>query len=107
MRLLLDTSNVTYTVTRAAEPKNDQNGHQKQDRKTQLLLWIVQVMALDSTGGEMLNVTLAGEKPSVDVGQMVTPVELEALPWATNGKNGVAYRAVQLAPVTQAARKAA
>jgi hypothetical protein len=32
----------------------------------------------------------------VNVGQTVHPVELEAIPWATNGRNGVAYRASSL-----------
>jgi hypothetical protein len=61
-------------------------------------------MALDETGGEVINVTLAGNAmPKVNVGAVVAPVELEAMPWATNGRNGVAYRAKTLNP--QAAGK--
>lgn len=105
MKLLVETSRVGFTVTRAAEPKNDQNGRQKADRHTGEALWVVQVMALDGSGGEMLNVTVAGTPPKVTVGQQVTPVELEAIPWATNGKNGVAYRAKVLTVV--GAQKAA
>jgi len=45
------------------------------------------MMALDESGGEMLNVTVAGVPPKVTVGQQVALVELEgAIPWATNGK---------------------
>ena len=106
MRLLIDTSGKSFTVTRAVEEKKDQNGRQKVDRNTQEPLWTVQVMALDETGGEMLNVTLAGNAmPKITVGASVVPVELEAIPWATNGKNGVAYRAKTLNP--QGSQKAA
>ena len=106
MRLLVDTTGKTFTVTKDVAEKQDQNGRQKVDRNTQEPLWTVQVMALDETGGEMLNVTLAGNAaPKVNVGAVVNPVELEAIPWATNGKNGVAYRAKSLH--TQGAAKAA
>jgi hypothetical protein len=94
MRLLVETARTTFTVTKDVEEKQDQNGRQKVDRVTQEPLWVVQVMALDETGGEMLKVTLAGQQaPKVTVGAQVNLVELEAIPWATNGKNGVAYRA--------------
>ncbi|HEY9408951.1 MAG TPA: hypothetical protein VIP77_05160 [Jiangellaceae bacterium] len=101
MRLLVDTTGKKFTVTKDVAEKTDQNGRQKMDRNTQEPLWTVQVMALDETGGEMLNVTLAGNAaPKVTVGVDVNPVELEALPWATNGKNGVAYRAKSLNPLS-------
>lgn len=94
MRLLVDTAKTTFTVTKDVAQKTDQHGTQKTDRNSQEPLWLVQVMALDETGGEMLNVTLAGQQaPKVTVGAAVTLAELEAIPWATNGKNGVAYRA--------------
>ncbi|MGH3116608.1 MAG: hypothetical protein ACRDQ2_05740 [Gaiellales bacterium] len=93
MKLLVDTSGKSFTVTMAAVEKTDQNGQQKTDRLSQEPLWVVQVMALDETGGEMLKVTLAGQMPKVTVGAVVSLAELEAIPWATNGRNGVAYRA--------------
>lgn len=97
MRLLVDTSKSSFTVTREAVEKQDQNGRQKADRKTQEPLWTVQVMALDETGGEVLNVTLAGHQaPKVTVGAQVVLNELEAIPWATNGKNGTAFRATSI-----------
>lgn len=96
MRLLIDTSPVSFQVTREAEPKTDQNGQQKVDRRTGEMLFTVQVMALDDKGGEMLNVTVAGQAPKVKVGQAVVPIELEAIPWATNGRNGTAFRAKTL-----------
>ncbi len=93
MKLIIDTQGKTFTVTKAAVEKQDQNGRQKQDRITNEPLWTVQVMALDETGGEMLNVTVAGQMPKVTVGTAIGLAELEAIPWATNGKNGVAFRA--------------
>src|SRR6266511_1018591 len=106
MKLLIDTTGKTFTVAKAVAETTDQNGRQKFDRTTQEPLWTVQVMALDETGGEVINVTLAGNAaPKVTVGAVVVPVELEAMPWSTNGRNGVAYRAKSLNQ--QAARKAA
>lgn len=96
VKLLLDTSRMAFTVTRGAMEKTDQNGAQKFDRNTREPLWTVQVMALDDTGGEVLLVTVAGVPPKVTVGQQVVPVELEAIPWNTNGKNGTAFRAKSL-----------
>jgi len=100
MKLFVDTSRTSFTVTRGAVEKQDQNGRQKTDRNTSEPLWVVQVMALDEKGGEMLNVTVAGVPPKLTVGQQVACVELEAIPWATNGKNGVAFRAKSVTPVS-------
>ena len=105
MKLVVDTQGKTFTVTKGAVEKQDQNGRQKQDRITGEPLWTVQVMALDETGGEMLNVTVAGQMPKVAVGTPVGLAELEAIPWATNGKNGVAFRAKSI--TTLGAAKAA
>ncbi len=105
MRLLVDISRVTFTVTRDVVEKTDQNGKQKTDRNTGEPLWSTQVMALDGSGGEMLTITTAGQPPKVSVGQVVMPVELEAIPWATNGRSGTAYRAVSLSVAGAAASK--
>jgi len=105
MKLVVDTAGKTFTVTKGAVEKLDQNGRQKMDRITAEPLWVVQVMALDETGGEMLNVTVAGQPPKVAVGAQVALAELEAIPWATNGKNGVAFRAKSISAL--AAAKAA
>jgi hypothetical protein len=105
MKLTIDTTGKTFTVTKGVDEKKDQNDRQKFDRNTKEPLWTVQVMALDETGGEMINVTLAGNAmPKINVGQNVVPVELEAMPWATNGRNGVAYRAKSLNPATGSAK---
>jgi hypothetical protein len=99
MRLIIDTSGVSYQVTRNPEPKLDQNGKQKNDREGRPMS-TTQLMALDQSGGEVLNVTTAGIPPSLTVGQIVKPLDLEAIPWMNNGKHGVAFRAVELKPVT-------
>ena len=59
-------------------------------------MWSTQVFVLDDEGGEVITVTTAGERPNVTVGQLVALSKLEALPWATNGRNGVAFRAEQI-----------
>jgi hypothetical protein len=74
MKLRVDTSQVQFTVTRAPEEKRDQQGVHKADRKTGELLFTVQLMALDETGGEMINVTVAGQLPKVTTGQFARVV---------------------------------
>ena len=100
MKLFVDTTGKQFTVSRDTEPKQDQNGSQRSERGTGRLMWSTQVFVLDETGGEVISVTTAGEKPSVSVGQVVTVPGLEALPWSTNGRNGVAYRAFELRTAT-------
>ena len=107
MRLLLDTSKlVSITVTRGPVERLDQDGKPKMDRKTGARLFQVQVMALDpEAGAEILNVTVAYE-PKLTVGQAVVLSELEAIPWNTNNKSGIAYKATAVTPA-QAVNKAA
>jgi hypothetical protein len=96
VKLYVDTTGKQVTVSRDPEPKNDQNGNQRSEKGTGRLMWSTQVFVLDETGGEVITITTAGEKPGVKVGQLVAPVQLEAIPWATNGRNGVAFRAIEL-----------
>ena len=106
MRLVLDTSAVSFTVTRAAEARKDFGKDvQKVDRDTGRPQWVVEVLAMDSERGEVIRITVAGDQPKVSQGQLVTFSELEAIPWANNGRNGVAYRAatIQLAAQGRAA----
>ena len=58
-----------------------------------------QVLAQDGENGEVLQVSVAGAKPAVTVGQHVRPLGLEAIPWNNNGKHGVAFRATEIKPV--------
>lgn len=101
MRLIVDTSQVSFTVGREAEPRLDQNGVQRTDRNTKEPLFAVQLVAVDEGGAEVINVTVAGATPpKVTKGQPVTPAELQAIPWAQNGRNGVAFRAKSITPVS-------
>ena len=100
MKLYVDTKGKQVTVSRDPEPKNDQNGQQRSEKGTGRPMWSIQVFVLDETGGEVITITTAGVKPEVSVGQLVTVQQLEAIPWATNGRNGVAFRAIELKPAT-------
>ena len=99
MKLYVDTSTKQVTVSRESVEKTEQNGRQKTERGTGRLMWSTQVFVLDDDGGEVIAITTAGEKPNVKVGQPVTVSKLEALPWATNGRNGVAFRAEEIKAV--------
>ncbi|SNR79958.1 hypothetical protein SAMN06265360_12016 [Haloechinothrix alba] len=101
MRLLIDTSNVQFTVGREVQPKTDQNGAQRVERNTNIPMWSVQLVAVDDGGAEVINVTVAASQaPTVAVGSSVSPVALQAIPWAQNGKHGVAYRATEIKALT-------
>ena len=99
MRLRVDTSQVQrFIVSRAPVPKVDrESGQQRADVNTGELLFSVQVMALDDSGGEVLSVTVPGE-PKVALGQDVRIEGLVVIPWEQNGRSGVAFRAVSMVP---------
>ena len=96
MKLYVDTTSKQVTVTKEPTEKLEQNGRQKVERGTGRPMWSTQVFVLDDDGGEVIAVTTAGDKPEVKVGQLVIVSKLEALPWATNGRNGVAFRAEEI-----------
>ena len=102
MRLVLKESQWTFTVTKGAEPKTEfGSGKQKMNRASQLPEWVVEVLAMDSERGEVIRVTVTGDQPKVSQGQPVRFEELEAIPWANNGRDGVAYRAATIHPAAQ------
>jgi hypothetical protein len=96
MKLYVDTSAKQITVTLEPVEKKDQNGRQRTERDTGRPMWSTQVFVLDDNGGEVITVTTAGERPNVKVGQPVSLSQLEALPWSTNGRSGVAFRASEI-----------
>jgi hypothetical protein len=103
VKIYVDTTGITFTVAKKAQPKVDEKGNQRSERGTGRPMWQTQVVALDETGGEVINVTTVGEIPSVEVGQFVAVEALEAKAWATNGRNGTAFRAASLKPLTSTA----
>ena len=93
MKLRIDTAGVSFVCTRAPEQRIAfDSGQPKVDRETGLPLWQVQLMALDSSGGDVIAVTVAGD-PNVTVGQPVQVDSLVALPWNQEGRSGIAFRA--------------
>jgi hypothetical protein len=98
VKLIVDTTDKHVTVSKVSEPKADQNGQQKTERGTGRLIWSTQVFVLDEEGGHVLTVATAGEKPELKVGQTVVLSKLEALPWSSNGRSGIAFRALEITP---------
>lgn len=93
MNLNIDTTDKEFVVTQAPQPKLDQNGEPRTDKITGMALWATQMVVTDESGGEIIRVNTIGEPPKIDVGDPVLPQNLVALPWASNGRSGVAYRA--------------
>jgi hypothetical protein len=98
MQLEIRTEGVDFVVSRAPQPKNDNDGRQKTDRETGAPLHVTEVVAMDDTGAEVIKVTTAGE-PRVAKRQLVTVVKLVATPWNIDGRGGVAFRADSITPV--------
>jgi hypothetical protein len=93
MKLRIDTAGVSFVCTRAPEQRLAfDTGQPRVDRETGLPLWQVQLMALDSSGGDVIAVTVAGD-PNVTVGQPAQVDGLVALPWSQEGRSGIAFRA--------------
>ena len=96
MRLRIDTAAVQFFCTRLPEQRTvHETGAPRIDKETGLVLWQVQLMALDHDGGEVLAVTVAGE-PEVKVGEPVRVDGLIAMPWSQGDRSGVAFRAASL-----------
>ncbi len=108
MKLYVDTAKKHVMVSKEPVEKTEQNGRQKVERGTGRPMWSTQVFVQDDDGGEVITVTTAGERPDVSVGQVVALSKLEALPWATNGRNGVAFRAesINSTPSVQSVKSA-
>ena len=102
MKIYVDTTGITFQVSMVPKPKVDEKGTQRSEKGTGRPMWSTQVVAIDDAGGEIINVTTVGEIPSVNVGEFVVLDQLEAKPWATNGRNGTAFRAESLKPLTSA-----
>lgn len=99
MELTIDMSEKDVRVTRVAQPKVDQNSEQRSDKETGLPLWSVQVCVTDHTGGEVISVVVAGEKPDLVIDGLVEVDRLVAAPWLSNGRQAISYRAVAVRPL--------
>src|SRR6188472_469118 len=102
MQLRVDIGEVRFMVTKVAEPKVDfATNAQKVDKRSGALLWQVQVMALDESGGEILTVVVDAE-PVFRVGEFVQVEDLVAMPWSQGDRSGVAFRAGRISPLAGA-----
>ena len=103
MRLVIDTSGMTFTVGSDFEPVLDFETKQpKADRTTGAMLAQVQLIAFFKDAGgrprsEIITVKLPDPTP-VPAGTPVRLAELVANPWSQNGRSGVAYRATAIEP---------
>ena len=89
MRLVLDDPKVTFTVTKAAEPKTEfGSGQQKLNRPSKLPEWVVEVLAMDSERGEVIRVTVTGDQPKVNQGQPVRSRSWRRSPGPTTAATG-------------------
>lgn len=96
MRLRIDTAGVQFFCTKEAQARTDrETGAPRVDRETGEAQWQLQVAALDTSGGEVLTVIVAG-RPDVAVGSPVAVEDLVAIPWHQGERAGVAYRASSL-----------
>ena len=98
MQLEIKTEGVDFVVSRAPQPKNDNDGRQKTDRETGAPLYVTELVVMDETGAEVIKVPTSGE-PKVAKRQLVTVVRLVATPWVIDGRGGVAFRADSIVPV--------
>jgi len=81
------------------------DGRQKADRETGEPLHVIELVAMDETGAEVIKVTTAGE-PKGAKRQLVTVRRLVATPWNIDGRGGVAFRADAISPVPTTASPA-
>ena len=97
MRLNINTAGVQFLATRLPEPRTDRDtGAARIDKETGLPMFQVQVAALDSSGGEVLAVSVPGQPSGITIGAPVTVEGLVAIPWSQGDRSGVAYRATAL-----------
>lgn len=113
MRLYQDITRGQYMVTREAQPKlrDRRTRTQKVDAETGLSMWSTELTALlpPPDGAAVFECTTLGESaPELSVGEYVSPIGLEAMPWSTKDKEtgetrtGVAFRAKELRPLSPA-----
>jgi hypothetical protein len=88
MQLEIKTEGVDFVVSRAPQPKNDNDGQQRQ---TGTPVYVTELGAMNQTGAEVIKVTTSGE-PKVVKRQLVTIVKLVTTPWTIDGRGVVPFR---------------
>lgn len=58
----------------------------------------MQIVAITADGAEVISVKTLGQ-PDIQLGQLVTLIDLVATPWAMGDRNGIAFRAGKIEPV--------
>ncbi|WP_426506727.1 hypothetical protein ACPPVO_52055 [Dactylosporangium sp. McL0621] len=102
MKYMLDMSGYEFEVVKTAAPKLDGNGAQKIDPVSKNPVWVVEVNAFqgEDAGVHQMDVTLASAtKPDLRWRQPVELSSVEMIPWANNGRSGVAFRVGEIRPV--------
>ena len=92
MKLLIDISRMAFHVGRPFEPKLDDNGVQRLDRKTRFPLFAAQLVVMSEDGADTIVVTIAGEPPHLQQGQQVTPVQLVSSGWSSASGPSCSWR---------------
>jgi hypothetical protein len=113
LRLVLDVPRIAYAFEVSAKPepklKDLRTREQKVDRESGLPMWSTEVTVKTENGAQVVTVTTVGHSaPSVSMGDLVEPVDLEALPWSNTDANGqvrsgVAFKATELRALVPAA----
>ena len=106
MRLVIDTTGMQFLAGGSVEPVLDFTTKQhKLDRDSNRPLFQVRLNVFyrdgDQDRTEIIVVKTTDPTPLPPMTR-VEPVELVAIPWAANGKNGVAYRAAAIRPLQAA-----
>ncbi len=90
MKFIGGTSNVEFTVGRPFGPRKDQNGAQKTEKGSGRPLFVAQLIAIDRSGAETSNATVAGENsPGLAQCQSVHPDGLEAIHWVRDPRRSM------------------
>jgi hypothetical protein len=91
--LNIDLTGKDIMVTKRPEPKLDQHGEPRLSKTTGEPLWRTEVVVTDSSGGEVISVNTNGQPNDLEPGDSVEITGMIAIPWFTNGRSGVAFRA--------------
>lgn len=113
LRLVLDQARIAFAYEVSARPeaklKDLRTREQKVDRESGLPMWSTELTVKTENGAQVISVTTVGQSaPVVSLGELVEPVDLEALPWTNTDANGqtrsgVAFKATELRALVPAA----